>query len=245
MNNLNCKVIGDLLPLYIDQVCSEESRKLVEAHLKECESCRQELEQMKSRVVLESPLEEENPKKTLVRIRKAIKTKYVIIALCAVIVGGGLFAGYAFMRLMETPMSYEEAKLEVVPDKKDADVYNLMTNGPEYSCYYGEYVELREDEKYNYKELIIHLTSSPWTRTFGKKAAKSAYVDGFSSDPDYTNGYIQENDGSKKYDKTVAVYYQATPGSERHLLWEADWYKEKIEKEKATEQKTGGKTKQK
>ena len=36
---MNCKVIQDLLPLYIDDVVSEESVALVEDHLKECNDC--------------------------------------------------------------------------------------------------------------------------------------------------------------------------------------------------------------
>lgn len=36
-----CNVIRDLLPLYYDGVCSEESRTAVEKHLSECESCKQ------------------------------------------------------------------------------------------------------------------------------------------------------------------------------------------------------------
>ena len=38
--NLACKVIEDLLPLYCDGACSEETRALIEAHLQECASCR-------------------------------------------------------------------------------------------------------------------------------------------------------------------------------------------------------------
>ena len=41
---LNCKVIEDLLPLYLDEVCSEESRQLVEEHLADCEACRKLVE---------------------------------------------------------------------------------------------------------------------------------------------------------------------------------------------------------
>lgn len=37
---LSCDVINDLLPLYHDEVCSEDTRKLVEEHLNECEVCR-------------------------------------------------------------------------------------------------------------------------------------------------------------------------------------------------------------
>ena len=46
--NYPCSVIQDLLPLYIDGVCSQESRKLVEAHLAECTVCGQILEEMKN-----------------------------------------------------------------------------------------------------------------------------------------------------------------------------------------------------
>ncbi len=36
---MNCNVIKDLIPLYIDECCSEETARLVDEHLKECESC--------------------------------------------------------------------------------------------------------------------------------------------------------------------------------------------------------------
>ena len=43
MNNVPCSVIQDLLPLYCDGVCSEESKKLVQAHIADCETCAEEL----------------------------------------------------------------------------------------------------------------------------------------------------------------------------------------------------------
>ncbi len=36
----SCEVIQDLLPLYIDEVCSEESQKVIEEHLQECPKCK-------------------------------------------------------------------------------------------------------------------------------------------------------------------------------------------------------------
>ncbi|MBR5344327.1 MAG: zf-HC2 domain-containing protein [Clostridia bacterium] len=38
--NDECEVIRDLLPLYADEVCSENSRKLVETHISGCPECR-------------------------------------------------------------------------------------------------------------------------------------------------------------------------------------------------------------
>lgn len=37
-----CEIIRDLLPLYQDGVCSEESRKTVEEHLQICETCKED-----------------------------------------------------------------------------------------------------------------------------------------------------------------------------------------------------------
>ena len=43
---MDCNVIRDLLPLYVDGCCSEESAKLVAEHLEVCESCRTVYHQM-------------------------------------------------------------------------------------------------------------------------------------------------------------------------------------------------------
>ena len=46
MKNI-CDIIQDILPLYVDAVCSQESRCFVEEHLAECEKCTQTLERLK------------------------------------------------------------------------------------------------------------------------------------------------------------------------------------------------------
>lgn len=39
MNKIPCKIIEDLLPMYIDQVCSNETKEIIENHLKQCDKC--------------------------------------------------------------------------------------------------------------------------------------------------------------------------------------------------------------
>ena len=34
---LSCEIVQDLLPLFADEVCSEQSRQAVTDHLRECE----------------------------------------------------------------------------------------------------------------------------------------------------------------------------------------------------------------
>lgn len=91
--NINCEIIRDLLPLYADNVCSEESRRLVESHCEGCGECRERLEGMRT------PLPQKNcggknpcdPFKKARRhyIRLAVTTAliFTVIALPLLIIG--------------------------------------------------------------------------------------------------------------------------------------------------------------
>ncbi len=43
---MDCSIIQDLLPLYVDECCSEVSREAVERHLVQCSACREALQTM-------------------------------------------------------------------------------------------------------------------------------------------------------------------------------------------------------
>ena len=47
---ISCEIIKDLLPLYLDGVCSNNSKVMVEEHLAECHSCKAELHAMKGEI---------------------------------------------------------------------------------------------------------------------------------------------------------------------------------------------------
>jgi len=59
---VKCQVVEDLLPLYIDEVCSSESKVIVEEHLKECNICRDKLNGQKNEVIIDKNLINENLK---------------------------------------------------------------------------------------------------------------------------------------------------------------------------------------
>lgn len=47
MSTLNCAIIKDLIPSYLDDICSQESKAAVDIHLAECHECRRHLETLK------------------------------------------------------------------------------------------------------------------------------------------------------------------------------------------------------
>ncbi|SHO53288.1 DUF4825 domain-containing protein [Anaerocolumna xylanovorans] len=85
-----CDIIKDLLPLYIDGVCSEDSKRAVEEHIEGCESCKRELESYKGEISAVDRQEEEVIKKISSRWKRS-KTKALltgILAMAVVIVFG-------------------------------------------------------------------------------------------------------------------------------------------------------------
>ncbi|MGE7623052.1 zf-HC2 domain-containing protein [Viridibacillus sp. NPDC096237] len=48
MCKVSCEIVKDLLPLYYDNVCSDDSKRMVEEHLVECEICKIELDRIQA-----------------------------------------------------------------------------------------------------------------------------------------------------------------------------------------------------
>ncbi|MCL1903167.1 MAG: zf-HC2 domain-containing protein [Oscillospiraceae bacterium] len=84
-NNIDCAIIRDLLPLYADNVLSEESRAAVSEHIKTCEHCERELIQMQTEI---KKTTQDN--KAKIDILKAIKKKFfwknILIAVISFII---------------------------------------------------------------------------------------------------------------------------------------------------------------
>ena len=50
MTKITCEIVQDVLPLYYDEVCSQDTKKLVEAHLQGCKECQLELKNLSTMV---------------------------------------------------------------------------------------------------------------------------------------------------------------------------------------------------
>lgn len=93
--NYPCSVIQDLLPLYIDGVCSEESRKVIDEHLAGCTACRQLLDEMQASEQKPNLQADVHAAKVLENIKKRINSRVLRIligaALAVALVAGSIF----------------------------------------------------------------------------------------------------------------------------------------------------------
>lgn len=92
----SCNVIQDILPLYAENIVSEDSVKIVEEHLDSCETCRKYLNEIKSPNSFEQKAEELPMKKLkILLLRKKIQVAAISIFIslaAAIIIGANLVA---------------------------------------------------------------------------------------------------------------------------------------------------------
>lgn len=83
---LSCNVVRDLLPLYHDGVCGDESRALVEDHLKECPDCTAILRELRGEIELAHGVPDDGAvlKKLEMNVRKG-KKKAILLGAGAVL----------------------------------------------------------------------------------------------------------------------------------------------------------------
>ena len=88
--NYDCELIGDLLPLYEEGLCSGSSRRAVEAHLRECESCRALMVPLPIGAPEDPPAADRAVRKSM----KKVKRRWLASLLAAVLIVPMLLLGF-------------------------------------------------------------------------------------------------------------------------------------------------------
>ena len=91
--NITCNIIKDLLPLYAEDMVSQDSKALVDDHLCGCDSCRKELEALKEAPKVPVEVETTSLKRVedTIRKRKMLTAATAMLTLVAVLVTGFIF----------------------------------------------------------------------------------------------------------------------------------------------------------
>lgn len=106
MSKLKCSIVEDLMPLYIEDLLSEETKKEIELHLDECEDCKEVYDELKEDVNLEYEKKidlkedeyEELKTDTLNSIKNYLnKIKYILIIFSMAVSVGISILGNGFL----------------------------------------------------------------------------------------------------------------------------------------------------
>lgn len=153
MAKITCEVVKDILPLYVDDVLSSDSRALVEEHLKACDECADRYKNLKANDSFTLKKNEED-RAVIKKIKKKIQTKRVVTALisalCIAALAFGVFYGVV---IKESYIPYEESGLKVSGN-------SLQTNRDYYKSY-GMYTP-------DGTTCFIYMTTTVYTGMKGK-----------------------------------------------------------------------------
>ncbi|MEC3884966.1 zf-HC2 domain-containing protein [Halobacillus sp. HZG1] len=187
---ISCNVIRDILPLYVENMASQDTRDLVEEHIASCENCKKQLEEM--RTVEEPPVDTDlAPLRNIQHTLRRKKLQTIILSVMVTLV----FA-LVTMAYLTTPeyISYNDDAVSIF-EKDDGTV--LLNFSEEVSGFDVEQYPAADNSGY-----VYDITT--WGTIWHQKISKN----------NLENTVLNPNG------ETVAsIYYYNTDGSENTLIY--------------------------
>jgi predicted anti-sigma-YlaC factor YlaD len=90
--NVSCEIVKDLLPLYFDDVCSSDSKTMIERHLVTCDSCKSELQTMKESLPINNTEQNMKESETVRKLSKRWRSGMIKSILKGILIGAIIIA---------------------------------------------------------------------------------------------------------------------------------------------------------
>lgn len=200
MANRDCKIVEDLLPIYVDGMCSEESCTFVEEHLAHCSECREKKAQLETKSVDDKHVIEDRTKSEFIKgVAKRFDKNYKLamikglaISLIACMVCGIGYFTMCKLRISKVPNN------KIVMDGYRTEDNNLVFQVSADDGYVGGMLDIHWDKESKSCYLTIKRTI---VKNKAQKGAKDTYF--YSVD-----------------EKSIEKIYLGTPKDSK-LVWES------------------------
>lgn len=157
--NKECKIVRDLLPLYVENIASDETREFVEAHLLACPECRAEKERATGQAVFVA----DTDVAPLKRVRKELarKKKNLVISTAALI----LALMIAVISTLTSPqyLPWSDDLIGVSEGENGAVTLTFGEQVMGYSVFNSV------NEALNVEEYCVQAWKSDWERYFARR----------------------------------------------------------------------------
>lgn len=187
---ITCNMIRDILPLYVEDMASQDTRDLVEEHIASCENCKKRLEEM--RTFEEPPVDTDiAPLRNIQNTLRKKKLQTIILSVTLTLVFAVVTIAY-----LTTPayISYNENAVSII-EKDDGTV--LLNFSKEVSGFNVNHYPATDNSGYVYD---ITTWETIWQQKINKNNLENTVLN--------PNG------------ETVAsIYYYNTDGSENTLIY--------------------------
>lgn len=178
---ISCNIIKDILPLYVEDLASNETKNMVDEHISDCDNCKKNLEDMQSSTI--PPMDTDI--KPLEKIRDTMRRKkYQTIIFTTVIT---LVIAMVIMAFLTAPDYLNDTTTVSIVENYDGTVvafFDEKVSGYDIEKYY-------ENNGYVYN---ITTWNSIWSRNFGRNDVTSTVLN--AGGEDVASVYYYHTDGS-------------------------------------------------
>lgn len=147
---MNCKIVQDLLPNYVEKLTSEETNSFIDEHLKECENCKSILKNMNKNINLEEVINQDEKIDYLKGYRKnKIKTIIFVILLTIIIMLSIFITLFIFEKNSEFFADVNDINIECTQKSEygeKTEITFAMTS-QKYDLKFYQYEEISEENK--------------------------------------------------------------------------------------------------
>ncbi|WP_296114390.1 zf-HC2 domain-containing protein [uncultured Anaerococcus sp.] len=162
-----CDIVKDLMPLYVDDVLSENSKKFVEDHINSCESCKKYYEKLSSEIKIPVSKEVRFSDLRPIEYLKSNLSKKIIKKVLATVLAVGLCVGaFIFATLYKLPV--------------DPQMMDFYVNDNNLRMEYQEKGDILFSVGQSWgddsKVWTIHLYQTPWERYIAPLYRKENYT---------------------------------------------------------------------
>lgn len=139
MDNRTCDIVKDMMPLYIDGVCSKNSMQMVENHIKACPDCRQIWESYRNPAMTDEikTSNEREFRELALKVKKKNRLKTLLIILVA---AAASFAAYMFLGLAVLGILSCGSESYATIDTSNYGIYDGHMEGEKQGLYSGLFI---------------------------------------------------------------------------------------------------------
>lgn len=196
-----CSIVQDILPLYVEEMVSDDTVSFVREHLKDCPRCRAELEKLQKPV--EVQLKPDINAAPLKRLKKALLMKKLQTILCTVAILLALML--AVISLLTAPEYFEYTPDLVTVTETGVGEVTISFNS-KVTNYKLQHIEDPDECNTVYQ---LEAWSSAWDRMFKRPGAQAVTVPADNSRPLLI--YFMQFDNAGSGNTSLCLYGKADP----------------------------------
>ena len=144
---ISCEMVEDLLPLYLDDSCSKDSRIAVEEHLRACQDCSDKLSRMQSDIMDDRQEPAERPEPDLTELAEKIRRHRIRVAgfavLAIMMLSVLLTLGYLTVQDMYSQMHPYVREVEEGTQNLAAGAWEMRAEQIEQSVFYTNNTQIK------------------------------------------------------------------------------------------------------